>query len=198
MGQFSWLYSDTGEAIINDRWKKSYVLVPDPFVNVYGKYICEERYDGYGHFGGYDIYELIAKWNQDVIDAATFSSHSMKVPKLDNFCGLFQSEKDCLKKNGLSDEEIAQKDLLVRQQHFDAASKRLQLQKESIMDFCNHVTEKDMKERYGNDYLREIGILFACYDEDNAALLYPIKITSMPMDYASAKPSLSDKNQGWN
>ena len=54
-----------------------------------------------------------------------------------------------------------------------------------------------MKERYGKEYLRNIGILFACYDEDNLSLDYPIKITSRPMDYASAKPSLSDPHQGW-
>lgn len=36
MGQFSWLYSDTGKQMINGRYKASYLLIPEPFVNVYG------------------------------------------------------------------------------------------------------------------------------------------------------------------
>ena len=45
--------------------------------------------------------------------------------------------------------------------------------------------------------LRWLGIVMACYDEDNFALKYPIKITSKEMDYEDVKPSKSDPNQGW-
>lgn len=45
--------------------------------------------------------------------------------------------------------------------------------------------------------VRELGIIFACYNEDNFRLKYPIKITSKEMDYALAKPSKSDPEQGW-
>lgn len=45
--------------------------------------------------------------------------------------------------------------------------------------------------------VRELGIILACYDEDNFRLKYPIKITSKEMDYALAKPSKSDPDQGW-
>ena len=37
--------------------------------------------------------------------------------------------------------------------------------------------------------LRDLGILMACYDEDNFALKYPIKITSKEMEYEDANPS---------
>ena len=45
--------------------------------------------------------------------------------------------------------------------------------------------------------LRWLGIILACYDEDNFALEYPIKITSKEMDYNDVKASESDPNQGW-
>ena len=45
--------------------------------------------------------------------------------------------------------------------------------------------------------LRWLGIVMACYDEDNFALEYPIKITTKEMEYENAKPSESDPNQGW-
>ena len=45
--------------------------------------------------------------------------------------------------------------------------------------------------------LRCLGIVMACYDEDNFSLKYPIKITTQEMDYEQASPSKSDPNQGW-
>ena len=45
--------------------------------------------------------------------------------------------------------------------------------------------------------LRSLGIIMACYDKDNAALKYPIKITTKPMYYNNVEPSVSDPNQGW-
>ena len=37
----------------------------------------------------------------------------------------------------------------------------------------------------------------SCYDEDNAALEYPIKVTTREMEYEEVAPSLGDPNQGW-
>ena len=45
--------------------------------------------------------------------------------------------------------------------------------------------------------LRWLGIAMACYDEDNFALEYPIKITTKEIEYENVKPSESDPNQGW-
>lgn len=46
--------------------------------------------------------------------------------------------------------------------------------------------------------LRIIGIDIACYDEDNAAIRYPIKIThDQNAVYEWCAPSKSDPNQGW-
>ena len=63
MGQFSWLYADTGKQMLDNHFADSYLLVPPAFQAVYGKHIKISYYDGYGNFGPYQINELIAEWN---------------------------------------------------------------------------------------------------------------------------------------
>ena len=62
MGQFSWITSDTKRPIIvKSLWKKTfpvYLVTPD------NEKILETNYEGYGVFGGYNAYELLAKWNR--------------------------------------------------------------------------------------------------------------------------------------
>lgn len=147
MGQFSWLYSNTENQMLDDVIADSYLLVPPEFQDKYGKYIYESCYDGYGHFGKYDVYELIPEWNKDFIPEVI----------------------DLMKKGKW---------------------------------ICSH-GDSDIK--FLNDYyvegktsdLRWVGILLACYDDDNERLKYPIKITSRPLEYENVNPSLSDPNQGW-
>ena len=62
MGQFSWLDCKTGEQVLDDVERDVYVLIPQQFG---GGHILETCYDGYGHFGGHDIYGLVADWNKD-------------------------------------------------------------------------------------------------------------------------------------
>lgn len=61
MGFFSWKTIDTHESISNSSSNRSTfpvtVLCPD------GNHIEESDYEGYGIFGGYDIYQLVAQWN---------------------------------------------------------------------------------------------------------------------------------------
>lgn len=45
--------------------------------------------------------------------------------------------------------------------------------------------------------LRYLGIEIACYNEDNASLPFPIKITNAPCEYGSVGASKDDPNQGW-
>ena len=117
MGQFSWLDCITNEQIIDDKQRGVFVLVPADFG---GGHIHEWRYDGYGHFGGHDVYELVARWN--------------------------------------------------------------------CPERCNGDIDHD----------REIGIDIACYDEDNAKLKYPIKIThDAGAIYEECAFSPADPDQGW-
>ena len=69
MGQFSWLDCITEEQIIDNKVRDVYVLVPKEFRDTYGVHIKETCYDGYGNFGAYDIYYLVALWNRSNVSA---------------------------------------------------------------------------------------------------------------------------------
>lgn len=148
MGQFSWLYSDTKEQVINNKRADTYLLVPPPFQAKYGKAIYENCYDGYGHFGRYDIYDLVAEWNKDTIPEIIRRA-----------------------KNGNWTCRINEDDIANLQNYYNG-----------VEIFCE---------------LRWLGIIMACYDEDNFALEYPIKITTREMNYKDVMPSITDINQGW-
>lgn len=70
MGFFSWLTCDTNESISNRYSVRgpltAYVLIPKEFG---GGFLKEENYEGYGVFGGRNIFALIAEWNKP--DACT-------------------------------------------------------------------------------------------------------------------------------
>lgn len=58
MGFFSFMYADTNNQENLKHGAAAYVCCPD------GTYIHESYYDGYGHFGCYDIYDLLVDFNQ--------------------------------------------------------------------------------------------------------------------------------------
>ena len=62
MGYFSWITSDTKKRIIIGKRTDVYVLIPKEFG---GGHIKESCYDGYGRFGGKDIYDLVTEWNRE-------------------------------------------------------------------------------------------------------------------------------------
>jgi hypothetical protein len=64
MGQFSWLDCVDDTQIVDDKYTDVYVLIPYSFG---GGHILEKCYDGYGNFGGFDIYDLVAMWNREFI-----------------------------------------------------------------------------------------------------------------------------------
>ena len=136
MGQFSWLDCKTGKQIVDNKYKKVYLLVPRVFG---GGHIEESCYDGYGRFGGQDVYDLVADWNRKFISqnpdfVLPYSGSVNKMPGFSTYIDLKKS----------------------RRQVIEA------MKKESNMPWYEW---------------RSIGIDLACYDEDNAALPYPIKIT---------------------
>lgn len=152
MGQFSWLDCVTNEQILDDVYKDVYLLVPKEFG---GGHIIEHCYDGYGHFGGYDVYDLVANWNRGYLDI------NFEVP--------YRNEK--------------LKDMYWAEAYFN-------------MDNSVEDIEYLFKDRWFE--YRYIGISLACYDEDNEALPFPIKITYDPnVTYESCPPSKEDPNQGW-
>lgn len=69
---------------------------------------------------------------------------------------------------------------------------------ERLLDYKDGVSDRVMKEKYGDDFKRNIGIDIACYDEQNFTIPYPIKIThDANAVYEECTPSKSDPNQGW-
>ena len=52
MGLFSWMLADTDNTENLRIYMEAHIPCPD------GSAIYTKRYDGYGHFGGYDIYML--------------------------------------------------------------------------------------------------------------------------------------------
>lgn len=147
MGQFSWLdCKNNKQQILDDVAETSYVLVPKQFG---GGHIEEKCYNGYGEFGGKDIYELVVDWNKEIL------------PEIANRC-----------ENG-----------------------------EWVCNTSNEDVDNLRRYFMGQDITCEkrwLGIILACYDEDNFKLLYPIKITyDEDAVYENCSPSYSDPNQGW-
>lgn len=149
MGQFSWLdCKNKKRQILDDVPAKVYLLVPKEFG---GGHIEETCYDGYGHFGDKDVYDLIAEWNIDFIPEMLDLASAEKWK-----CSVDTWDEDNMRR------------------------------------FCNG---EELDENYEKRY---IGIKLACYDEDNARIPYPIKIThNGNAVYEDCEPSLSDPNQGW-
>ena len=134
----------TGEQVIDGRKRKSYVLVPQEFG---GGHIEEECYEGYGEFGGHDVYDLVADWNAGYLDVVFDNLDTWKA-------GVSEVDKENLAR--LRDGEELK---------------------------CSK---------------RWLGIILACYDDDNARLRYPIKIThDQRAVYEWCAPSKVDPNQGW-
>jgi hypothetical protein len=158
MGQFSWLDCRTEEQVLDDVPREVYVLVPKEFG---GGRIRETCYDGYGHFGGQDIYDLVADWNREFVkENPDFILPFNKKP--------------------------------LREYEWYEAFSDLSKTREEV---CEEVRAKEKRACF--EY-RFIGIDLACWDEDNAAIKYPIKITHTPNAvYEKCNPSLGDPNQGW-
>ena len=135
-----------------------------------GGHIHETCYDGYGYFGPCDVYEEVALWNRKFLTV-----DMIEKPERDQY----------------SDGEDGQR-------WYEAAVKRYKVRCRCFEDFVSGLSKPEMRQKYGDDYLREIGIEIACDDKDNAALRYPIKIThDASAVYEDCGPSPSDPDQGW-
>lgn len=158
MGQFSWMFADKNNKQALNEGCPAYVALPD------GGYIYEPCYDGYGNFGGKDIYNLVADWNREYLS---------KHPEHD------------VKSHDMYGREIA---FPVCRHSWYWKYADLKLTPEEVVkqaDLCDY---------------RGIGIDIACYDKQNAALPFPIKICRekpRPGDYEKLPPSEADPNQGW-
>lgn len=166
MGQFSWCFANKNNEENLLEGNSAVVCCPD------GSFIYETEYDGYGHFGGHDIYELVVDWNRKDLWKYISHSHNNRViwKRNDILIALAAMESD----------ENAQ----------SVANK--------LYDF-DMINEGQVNDNFDmrNNWKRIIGIHIACYDEDNAKLKYPIKITTEECNYNQLPASKGDPNQGW-
>ena len=193
MGQFSWIYADNKKQMIDNRRADSYLLVPPAFQDKYGKFIYEGCYDGYGRMGGHDVYELVAEWNREFLSPDMLRP----APLLEEYGGLDKWDRKDLVERGFSEEEINKIDKEKQKEYFNRAMRAYNRDIQMLSDYKTGREDKAMARDYGKDWKRDIGIWIACYDEQNAYLPYPIKITSKPMEYDAVGPSKRDPNQGW-
>ena len=154
MGQFSWMYADTNneEALLEGG--TAYVPLPN------GETIEEHDYDGYGHFGGHDIYDLVADWNREYL--SRHPEFEIPIPGGGSF----------------------------------------RIDRHRWYRYYSDLTlsRYEVVKRAGMYEYRHIGIDIACYDEQNNALPFPIKICKnkpVPGAYNRLPISWSDPNQGW-
>ena len=105
MGELSWKYANrkNRRTMKNNVKHDSYLLVPPEFQDQYGEAIYDDCYNGYGRIGRYDVYELVAIWNRQWLPKETTV---MKKPVLEDFEGLWNFNKEELRKSGLSDAEV--------------------------------------------------------------------------------------------
>lgn len=185
MGCFSWMFCDKQNKKPLNIGDPGNILCPD------GTLIHTDSYDGYGCFGpkdDVDVYDLVADWNRQYL----IEHPDFEIPQH----GRRWDEK-------------------LRDWVYDPPK--------TVSDFewwvpysDPRMSHKDietyMKETKGTKYweYRWIGIAIACYENQNEALPFPIKIVSDSFvkraaidgnateeDYKRLIPSIGDPNQGF-
>ena len=147
----------------------------------YAKLICPdnteietEYHDSYGRIGGRDIYELVTEWNRFELSADNLEK---KPDDPTRFGGLWDFEKQKLKEEGHSDDEIAALDEAERQKYFGAAVRRWERMAALIDEYKTGASDEELSEKYGSEWKRELGIAIACEDDNARRLKFPIKLT---------------------
>lgn len=185
MGQFSWLDCENNSQIVDNKIADVYVLVPKEFG---GGHIHERCYDGYGNFGGRDVYELVADWNRKYLKEHPDFRIQSSIERIKY--GITRLQESYIKAGMEIPENIKIPDN-VEEYGMKVSSFSW------YDDYCDLSMIKEEFQKKNGEY-RGVGIDLACYDEDNIALPYPIKITHNPdLKYEDCKPSLIDPNQGW-
>lgn len=178
MGNFSWCTSDTRKSIpcVFDGYDGAPQTVY--LLNPFGEPYKETDYEGYGKFGGRDVYELVAEWNRSYLSEA-----NLRKPERSQY---------------FADKEGARA--------YHRAKEKYKLQCEGIKAFASGATDDYMRAIYGevfawrggeSDWKRCLGIAIACYDEQQIKLRYPIKIVETPCEYDSADISPQCPYQGF-
>ena len=174
MGVFSWMFADKNNEKNLKLYHKGYLLTPD------NKALKAEEYEGYGEFDGHDAYDLVADWNREYL-----SQHpEFLVP---------QHRRWWDESNNIWIEDDPKR---VDKFAWYPYYADLSLSKKEVEQKISE-DEKAKKEMIFAEW-RCIGIDIACYDDQNAALPYPIKIVrNGRVKYNEVPASNGDPNQGF-
>ena len=159
-----------------------YIALPD------GGFLASDGmrgYDGYGHFGSRDAFEVLAELNREHL------TEEMVEPPADRnkYGGLYPFQKEDLAKEGKTPEEITRIEEDSRDKAYSRAQKRYAFEVARLNDYKNRVPDKEMCEKYGREYLREVGIdIF--YGPLGQKLPFPLKVVSCTnVQYDDLPPS---------
>ncbi len=178
MGIFTW-----SDCTVKNPFDQDGEIKNSAVVNYggYAKLICPDDtelettyHDTQGTICGYDIYELVAEWNRFYLSTENLSKKPSDPTK---YCGLWSFEKDKLRKEGKTEEEIEILHEAERHKQFCAAVARWEAKAALIDEYKTGASEEYLEEKYGDEWKREIGIAIACEDECARKLKYPIKLT---------------------
>ncbi len=182
MGIFTWT-----DAAVKDPKCDEYGEYERKEVVEYGEYaklICPDgteyetkHHDCYGTICGHDIYELVAEWNRFELSAENLRKKPDDPTK---YGGLWDFEKETLRKEGKTESEIQLLDEEKRKKYFDAAVRRWENMAALIDEYKAGASDKSLEKKYGKEWKREVGIAIACDDDCARKLKYPIKLTKNP------------------
>ncbi len=153
--------------------KKALKIGKDGYVICPDDTVIEEHgYNGYGIFDGKDIYELVVDWNRKCL-----STKMLRRPHKKSY-GSSESYDRAMK-------------------NYNFWCKILKYAKTHDDDECKKLVAKH-NESLSREWKRNLGIKISCYDDQNAALPFPIKITrTKKKHYADLPSSNDDDDQGY-
>ena len=191
MGEFSFLDCCDNQQIKSRQLRDVYVLIPKQYG---GGHIVDHYYDGYGHFAGQDIFELVALWNKPWVSPAMLKYEGF-APKIEDY-GLEPWEIRSLRRRGFDESEITAFYLYKQHDRYKTALSAYNEAVQQLEDFKS-LSDEEMCQKYGDEYLLDIGCSIAGSDSRIPFLVYPIKITYNPdAVYEDCNASLRDPEQG--
>ena len=176
MGCFSWMFADKNNEKNLKLDHKGYLLTPD------NKALKAEEYEGFGEFDGHDAYSLVAIWNRRYL-----SEHpEFEIPQHGN-------RKWNEETNSWIPIPLTKR---IDEYSWYKYYADMSLTEKEMMDKI--AADEEAKKDLIFAELRCIGISIACYDDQNAALPYPIKIVrNGRVKYNEVPASNGDPNQGF-
>ena len=166
-----WTDCITKEYIIPNQRRDVYVLIPEFLQKKYGERIKEPFYQGYGEFGGYDIYNLVVDFNINMSIDEVLKLRGFQIIPPNAVTGLWENEKEEMRKRGISEATIMKMDAERREINYNNILKQRELIRS---EFINYKLQDKI---IGELPLRSVGIAMIGKEDDNNMLRFPVKIT---------------------